>query len=153
MNSFNPEKDLLKELGYRLLAEGKVLRIRADGYSMYPQIKPGAFLLIEPVGDVSSLRESEIIAWKRSSGMVVHRLVRIEQSENAYIYITRGDSCLREDEPHKPEQIVGKVVRIVTGDNFDKDNPIQYGAINYRINRIMVKLLMIMDKIRSIFDY
>jgi signal peptidase I len=153
MNSFKPEKDLLKELGYRLLSEGKVLRIRADGYSMYPQIKPGSFLLIEPVGDVSSLRENEIIAWKRSTGMVVHRLVRIEQSENTNIYITRGDSCLREDEPLKAMQIVGKVIRIVTGDKFDKDNPINNGIINYRFNSLLVKMLLIGDKILSIFDY
>jgi signal peptidase I len=153
MPRFKPERDLLKELGYRLLAEGKVLRIRSDGYSMYPQIKPGSFLLIEPVGDISSLKENEIIAWKRSSGMVVHRLVRIERSGKVNTYITRGDSCHGEDEPLNAEQIVGKVVRIVTGDKFDRENTIQMGPINYRINSMIVKVLLIRDKIRSIFDY
>jgi signal peptidase I len=153
MDSFKPEKDLLRELGYRLLTEGKVLRVRADGYSMYPQIKPGAFLLIEPVGDVSSLKESEIIACKRNTSMVVHRLIRIEHSENQIIYFTRGDSCLWEDEALNSNQIVGRVTGIFTGEKFEKKNPVQTGTINYRFNSMKVKLLLVRDKIRSIFDY
>jgi signal peptidase I len=153
MSRFKPERDLLKELGSRLLAEGKVLRMRADGYSMYPQIKPGSFLLIEPVSDVSLLQENEIVVLKRSSSMVVHRLVRIEHSAKANIFITRGDSCLREDESIKADQIVGKVVRIVTGDKFDRENTIQMDPVNYKINNMIVKVLLIRDKIRSIFDY
>lgn len=150
---FNPEKDLLKELGYRLLAEGKVLRIRAEGYSMYPQIEPGSFLLIEPVNDIASLKENDIVAWKRSSGMVVHRLIRIEHSENSNNYITRGDSCLWEDEPLYPTQIVGKVIRIATGEKFEINKSINHDPINYKFNNLKVKLLLIIDKIRRIFDY
>ena len=124
MNRFKPEKDLLKELSYRLLSEGKVLRIRADGYSMYPQIKPGSFLLIEPVKDAGSMKVNEIVVFKRPSAMVVHRLIRVEQTDNTYLYITRGDSCLNEDEPLNAKDVIGKVVRILTGEKFDKDNPI-----------------------------
>jgi signal peptidase I len=153
MNRFKPEKDLLKELSYRLLSEGKVLRIRADGYSMYPQIRPGSYLLIEPVKDAGSLKINEIVVFKRPSCMVVHRLIRIEPSEDTFIFITRGDSCLIEDEPLNAKEVIGKVVRILTGEKFDKDNPILNGKINYGINRTLVKLLLIRDKIRSIFDY
>ena len=153
MNRFQPEKDLLKDLSFRLLAEGKMLRIRSDGYSMYPQIKPGSFLLIEPVPDASVLKENDIVAWKRSSGMVVHRLIRIENSESSTKYITRGDSCLREDEELGNDQIVGRVIRIATGDKFEKNNLIYSDKINYKLNHLIVKLLLIRDKIHRIFDY
>ena len=92
-----------------MLSEGKVLRIRADGYSMYPQIGPGWFLLIEPIADVSKLKENEIIAFKRATGMIVHRLIRIEHDGSRTTYITRGDSCIWEDEPLDAERIIGRV--------------------------------------------
>jgi signal peptidase I len=153
MDSFKPEKDLLKELGYKLLSEGKILRIRAEGYSMYPQIKPGSFLLIEPVVDHSQLRVNEIIVWKSNKGLVVHRLIRIDNSKKQPIYFTRGDSCLEEDEPMNSNRIVGRITGIFTGVKFETENPVQTGTINYRFNRMTVKLLLIRDKIRSIFDY
>lgn len=153
MDNNKPERDLLKELGYRLLSEGKILRIRADGYSMYPQIKPGSFLLIEPLKDVSVLTEKDIVAWKRKSGMVVHRLVRIEESGNIKKFITRGDSCRREDEPLERELIIGRVKGIFTGVKFEKRNPVYRGDIMYLKNNLTVKLLLVRDKIRRIFDY
>ena len=153
MDSFKPERDLLKALGYKLLSEGKVLRIRADGYSMYPQIGSGWFLLIEPITDISKLKENDIVAFKRAAGMVVHRLIRIEHDGTRALYITRGDSCIWEDEPIEAERIVGRVRAIFSGEKFEKRNPITSGKINYHFNNVAVKFLLIRDKIKRIFDY
>ena len=42
---------VLKEIGFMLLAEGKTLKVKAEGYSMYPSIKPGSVIYIEPFGE------------------------------------------------------------------------------------------------------
>ena len=39
---------VLKEIGFSLLAEGKTIRVKAEGFSMYPSIKPGSVIFIEP---------------------------------------------------------------------------------------------------------
>jgi len=100
---------ITKELGFSLLAEGKIIRIRADGYSMFPAIKAGYFIYIEPVTD---LYPGDVIAWKREKGFVVHRLVKVVNEENQVYFITRGDSCANEDQPVKKNQIAGKVINI-----------------------------------------
>lgn len=114
MNKVSDNHIIVKNIGFSLLAEGTTIRVKTDGYSMYPFIKPGAIILIEPLKEESVPVPGEIIAWKRESGFVVHRLVRIVKRGNEVRYITRGDSCSLEDQPVSKEQIAGKVVRIET---------------------------------------
>lgn len=108
-----PENHIIvKDIGFSLLAEGKSLKVKADGYSMYPSIKPGSIVLIEPLAEDISPSPGEIIAWKRESGFVVHRLVRIIKEGDKISFITRGDSCAYKDKPVTRNQIAGKVVQV-----------------------------------------
>lgn len=112
MNKTRDDHKLVRDLGFSLLAEGTILKIKANGYSMYPSIKPGTTIFIEPMEDYSDLLPGEIIAWKRVSGFVVHRFIRTENRGNEVYYYTRGDSCRFEDKPVTSNQIAGKVIRI-----------------------------------------
>jgi signal peptidase I len=106
----NPENHInIKEIGFSLLADGTPIKVRADGYSMYPTIKPESVVLIEPMIDDLPPFPGEIIAWKRESGFVVHRLVKIIRNGSDISFITRGDSCIYEDLPVERVQIAGKV--------------------------------------------
>lgn len=84
---------VVKEIGLTLLEEGKILKVKAEGYSMFPVIKPGSILLIEPLEPDYEPQPGEIVAWKRDSGFVLHRLVRIFEKEGNRFFVTRGDSC------------------------------------------------------------
>jgi signal peptidase I len=112
MNNVNNTYTILKEIGFALLAEGKTIRAKAEGYSMYPFIRPGSTVLLGPVNDSITLIPGEIVAWKRESGFVLHRLTSILKNGSEIHYITRGDSCLQEDLPLSREQIAGKVLMI-----------------------------------------
>lgn len=112
MNSGNDTYTILKEISFKLLAEGKTIRAKAEGYSMYPFIKPGSIVLLGPVNDSITIIPGEIIAWKRESGFVLHRLTGIVKNGNEIHFITRGDSCLQEDQPLSREQIAGRVIMI-----------------------------------------
>ncbi len=112
MNSGNDTYTILKEISFKLLAEGKTIRAKAEGYSMYPFIKPGSIVLLGPVNDSITLIPGEIIAWKRESGFVLHRLTGIVKNGNEIHFITRGDSCLQGDQPLSREQIAGRVIMI-----------------------------------------
>ena len=114
MNKTTDNHIIVKSIGFSLLAEGTTLRIRADGYSMYPSIKPGSIVLIEPLAEDLPPSPGEIITWKRESGFVVHRLVRIIKEGDKISFITRGDSCAYNDQPVKRDQIAGKVVQVET---------------------------------------
>jgi len=103
---------IVRDLGFSLLAEGTILKIKADGYSMYPSIKPGTTIFIEPFKEYFNLAPGQIIALKRESGFVVHRLIRKETGGDKILYYTRGDSCKYEDKPVTGDQIAGKVIRV-----------------------------------------
>jgi signal peptidase I len=141
---------LLKEIGFRLLAEGTTIRVKAEGFSMYPCIKPGSILHIEPVEPDYQLLPGEIIAWKRESGFVVHRLVRIYERENMKYFVTRGDSIMDEDEPVLSEQIAGRVIKV----EFPEGKSVPVNSIlnkkpNYSLNRFLVRIISQFRRIKK----
>ena len=141
----------VKEIGFSLLTEGKTLKVKADGYSMYPAIKPGSVIYIEPLIDKRMPDPGEIIAWKRDTGFVVHRLIRIEEEEGKTYYITRGDSCKNEDKPVFPDQVAGKVVR--AENSSGKRNETGRKLISkpvYLYNRLWVMFVIRLIKVRNL---
>jgi signal peptidase I len=147
MNKIPDSHIIVKNIGFSLLAEGKTLKIKTDGYSMYPSIKPGSVILIEPLIEDMPPSPGEIIAWKRESGFVVHRLVRIIKDGRLINFITRGDSCAREDQPISVDQIAGKVVQVETISGtilLSGDDLISKPA--YLYNRLMVWVLVRIKK-------
>ncbi len=100
---------ILRETGFSLLDGGLTIKVRADGYSMYPSLKPGTVIIIEPCVPGDEPVRGEIIAWKRDQDLVVHRVVRIVKNNEGIYYITRGDSCKNEDPPVAANRIAGKV--------------------------------------------
>jgi signal peptidase I len=100
---------ILRETGFSLLADGLTIKVRADGYSMYPSLKPGAVIIIEPFIPGDEPSPGEIIAWKRDKDIVVHRVVGVLKNNEGIYYITRGDSCKNDDPPVAADRIAGKV--------------------------------------------
>ena len=133
-----------------LLAEGKTIRIKAHGYSMYPAIKPGSLILIESLMMKGNPVRGEIIALKRENGLVVHRVVRREIKNGIVYYITRGDSNARADSPVTTDNIAGRIVKSEpTGENpIPADIRINTKP-NYFFNRIRVIYIYIMKKIQG----
>ena len=139
---------IMKDLSLTLLAEGKTIRIKAHGYSMYPCIKPGSLLIIEPIKIKGPPVPGEIIAIQRENGLIVHRLTRIIKNEGIPLYTARGDSNAYPDEPVKLSRIVGRV----TGAEITGENPVRADIrINtkpgYFLNRLRVIGLMIKKKL------
>src|SRR5664279_2682258 len=77
MNNWRNNHAIVKDIGLTLLSEGKTIRIKAHGYSMYPCIKPGSLILIEPLNIKGMPLPGEIIAVRRKTELIVHRLAKI----------------------------------------------------------------------------
>jgi len=138
---------VIKNVGFSLLSEGKTLRIFAHGYSMYPNIKPGSLILIEPIRVGGPPRPGEIIAIKRESGLVVHRLCRIIKKNGITWYIARGDSNAYSDNPVKLDKIAGRIIRAEgTANNPVPANISANSRPNYFINRLRVIAILAWKK-------
>ncbi len=149
MNESRNNKNLIKNVGLTLLSEGKTIRIKAHGYSMYPCIKPGSLILIEPIILKGPPKPGEIIAIRRENGLIVHRLARTVNKGGITFYVARGDSNAYADEPVQLFRIAGRIVGAeTTGENSVKADIRINLKPGYISNRIRVIALMIWKKIR-----
>lgn len=149
MNNRQNNHTIVKDIGLTLLSEGKTIRIKAHGYSMYPCIRPGSLILIEPLNIKGMPRPGEIIAIKREAGLIVHRLTKIIKKNGTTYYIARGDSNAYADNPVKIEKIAGRIVRAEsTGENPVVANISVNTKPNYFVNRIRVIGILLLKKIK-----
>ena len=147
MNNLRNNHEIVKDIGLTLLSEGKTIRIKAHGYSMYPSIKPGSLILIEPLNIKGMPRPGEVIAVKREAGLIVHRLSGIINQNGVTLYIARGDSNAYPDKPVKIDKIAGRVVRSEgTGENPVPADIRINTKPKYFINRIRVIVLFLLKK-------
>ena len=61
-----------------LLSEGKSVRFRAPGKSMYPVIQDGETLIVEPVAP-SVVNAGDIILYKSEEKLIAHRVISIRK--------------------------------------------------------------------------
>lgn len=82
--------------------------------SMNPIFDRGSVVITEQVNEkydnYNKLKEGEIIAFKAEKNIVVHRLIRIVNTDNEVYYYTKGDANKKEDDYLiKKENIIGIV--------------------------------------------
>ena len=102
----------LLTLGRALLAEGKEIRMRMGGHSMFPFLLPGDVASIVSV-PFSNLCVGDVVVFDRGDRWVAHRLIRIEGTDKGVRYITQGDSCLRADRSFGQEHLMGRVIAVL----------------------------------------
>jgi signal peptidase I len=137
--SIPDKKKMVKNVGLALLAEGKTIRLKAHGYSMYPSIRPGSLLLIEPIHLKGAPVPGEIIAIEKNDGLIVHRLTKIVVKNNVRTFIARGDSNAWADNPVKIGKIAGRIVGAeTTGENPVRADIRIKTRPNYFLNRLRI---------------
>jgi signal peptidase I len=151
MNSSQKYFSSVKDISFTLLTQGKTIRIKAHGYSMYPAIKPGSLILIDPLRQKGKPVPGEIVAIKRESGLVVHRVVKPVIKNGIKYYITRGDSNAVTDNPVTIDKIAGRIVKSEPTAESPVPADIRINTKpHYFYNRLCVISIFIMQKIRKI---
>jgi signal peptidase I len=104
--------DLFTAVSAELLANGFGVQFEARGTSMFPTIKDGESVTVQPTSS-RDIRRGDIILYSGSRGVIAHRVVRIHRSRGeAPIFILRGDSSDSCDEPVGPARVLGKIVSV-----------------------------------------
>ena len=97
------------DVSQEVLSRGLSLRVKSRGQSMYPLIKNGDTLLIEPM-NAERLCPGDIAFYRLSSGsFVVHRFIKRASPGSL---LTNGDSLRHCDEFVAKEQVFGRVAQI-----------------------------------------
>ncbi|MDX9729027.1 MAG: hypothetical protein RBT50_07165 [Bacteroidales bacterium] len=106
------DKSLAAGAVLSMLDEGRSVTVTAGGYSMWPAIRPGDAVVIDPIG--TRIPEiGEIVALKRDGGYVIHRVTGVTAGKDATNIRTQGDGVTREDEPADAGMIAGVVRSVV----------------------------------------
>ena len=102
--------NLLLDLTTELLSQGTTVHFRPSGRSMYPSIREGEVITVDPVAS-SDVKLADIVLYRSETGLIAHRVVEIA-SRDARVFRLRGDASLSSDEPVGAEQILGRVVGV-----------------------------------------
>jgi hypothetical protein len=87
-----------------VLSDGKLARFEAGGDSMFPVIRSGDRLLVEPAR-IGELHAGDVVLAKQDRGLTAHRVVGVLGET----IITRGDNCDANDPPLAMAQLLGRV--------------------------------------------
>ena len=106
---------LILDLMAELLRRGTSVRFRPSGRSMYPSIREGELVTVEPVGP-SHVKREDIILYRSRRGLIAHRVVEVSRSsgsgKDARVFRLRGDASLCCDQPVAGQQVLGRVVGV-----------------------------------------
>ena len=105
---------LLLDLTAELLSLGTSVRFRPSGRSMYPSIRDGELITVEPVV-ASAVTLGDIVLYRSQRGLIAHRVVGSSPTQSSVLsphYFLRGDASLSCDQPVVAEQILGRVIRV-----------------------------------------
>lgn len=142
----------VKGLFLSLLQEGRSVYVDARGGSMYPFIKNGDKIKINPLNK-EEIKIGDIIAVniKKEEGpwFFAHRLVKITECNGKRIYFTKGDVQKKGlDEPVTMDLIAGKITQIQRKNlKIDLNLPLWK-----RLNAIIAKLSFKYPKILPFFS-
>ena len=109
----NASKVLL-DLTAELLSRGTTVRFRPSGRSMYPSIREGELITVEPVAP-RDVKLADIVLYRSERGLIAHRVVGSSPTQSSVLsphYFLRGDASLSCDQPVGAEQILGRVVGV-----------------------------------------
>lgn len=101
--------DLL-EISDLLLPSG-LFRFRVAGWSMYPMLRKGDQLTVEPASP-TELLVGDLILYYQNGRLICHRLVAMQESGTGTRLITKGDAASGCGEVIQPDQVLGRVVGV-----------------------------------------
>ena len=95
-----------RELSRSMLSEGFAIRFRAQGRSMFPSICDDENVTVVPLeGEVKA---GELVFTDSDGILKVHRVNAIDRNA----VMTRGDSCLEDDDAVSATSLLGRVSEI-----------------------------------------
>ena len=106
--------NLLLDLTTELLSQGTTVRFRPSGRSMYPSIREGELITVEPVV-ARDVKPGDIVLYRSERGLIAHRVVGSSPTQSSVLsphYFLRGDASLSCDQPVAAQQILGRVVGV-----------------------------------------
>ena len=100
-----PASVLRTELAAQVLRGFGRARIRVQGTSMLPSLRPGDEIELQPAS-AHEIRIGDVIAYRRAGRLFVHRVIKKNSPREL---VTRGDTLPQPDAPVSESEVLGLV--------------------------------------------
>jgi len=120
-----------RELSASALASGGSLRLRVNGASMAPLLRPGDVVWVEPVEE-AALRLGDVVLVRRAADFVTHRLV--ERTPDGWI--AKGDNLAAPDPAVSGQDILGRVYHVERAGRRIEENRPGWEPLSRRMGRL-----------------
>lgn len=115
-----------KDIG-KLLTEGNVLRIKPEGYSMYPMFVPGRDEAFIRGKGHSHARRGDVVLYRRKDGMLVLHRLQCRRKEGLYMV---GDNQVKTEGPVSEGQVIGILDGFIRNGKYISTGNILYKALS-----------------------
>lgn len=107
----NPE-GLTHSLRKEAISKGHSVKTIASGTSMYPFLRKGDLLTIEPVL-MDEIKRGDVVVFESEEKWIAHRVIKIHSNDGLAEFTTRGDARVSTDPPVRQENYIGLVSYLV----------------------------------------
>lgn len=145
----------LIDLAEEILEENGVLRIKVNGFSMYPSFRNGDVCLEEKC-KIEDLKIGDVIVCRNKNFLIMHRLKKLVFKNGKYTIFMRGDNVLKYDAPFSQGQFVARVTHFIRNGekhSVDKFSMKFYKFIDDYFHPISVRINHTILRSKRIFQY
>jgi signal peptidase I len=120
------DKEDFSQLARQILSEGHALRFRIVGVSMWPLIRDGDLVEIQPAAP-DSYRKGDILLYEQQRGvLLVHRVIAVKREDDQMSLLMQGDALRSADGLAALSQVLGRVALVDrNGRLIHLDSPFQ----------------------------
>ena len=102
-----------------IIRQGRSVLIFASGYSMFPFLRKGDLLTVEPV-PMETIKRGDVVVFEMEQKWIAHRVVKNRNSAEGVEFLLRGDTCIDFDPMVNRENYMG-VVQVFARKNSKKN--------------------------------
>lgn len=102
------QEELTHSLRKQAIQKGHSVQTLASGYSMFPFLKKGDILTVEPV-PMEMIKRGDVVVFERGEKWIAHRVIKIRVCAEGLEFLLRGDTCIAFDPVVKKNNYVGTV--------------------------------------------
>lgn len=111
MRTIRCSADEFHDVAHPLIAQGTSFLLCVHGSSMYPTIRDGDVVQVQPV-ESDAIEIGDIFVFRNSGRLFVHRLVAKSRQEDRLLLVAKGDANPRPDKQVEHGDVMGKVVEV-----------------------------------------
>ena len=103
------QQELSHTLRKEIIRQGRSVQIQASGYSMFPFLRKGDLLTVDPVL-MEKIRRGDIVVFEMGEKWIAHRVIKLRTSAENLEFLLRGDTCIAFD----PVVYNGNYIGVIT---------------------------------------